>query len=337
MTTGTTRRFSLDKSTKKYTCPHCRRRTLVRYKDHGVGELSPDHVGRCDRENKCGYHYPPKQYFAEKGIQAPRVERNTVPEPPKPVSFISWEVLKASLKGYETNHFVQFLINLFGIKVASQLVSRYFIGTSKHWSGATTFWQVDENGKIRAGKIMLYNPETGKRVKEPFPHIHWAHKVLKLPEFKIGQCFFGEHLLVDKTKPVAIAESEKTAVIASFFFPQFVWLATGGAAGGCPWREFSVFKVLKDRDVILFPDFGYTTSGKTCFQEWKDRAGTIMSRMKCNIRVSTVLEKNIPEEQRVNGSDLVDFLIKRDEQTGIAVTDEGYPVIWGLGKVSRLN
>jgi hypothetical protein len=84
---------------------------------------------------------------------------------PKPVSFIPVEVFKASLKGHETNHFVQFLINLFGVEVASQLVSRYFIATSKHWNGATVFWQIDTQGKVRTGKIMLYSPTTGKRVK----------------------------------------------------------------------------------------------------------------------------------------------------------------------------
>jgi hypothetical protein len=68
---------------------------------------------------------------------------------------------------------------LFGVEVADQLVSKYFIGTSKHWPGATVFWQIDISGKVRTGKIMLYSPATGKRVKEPFNHISWAHKVTK--------------------------------------------------------------------------------------------------------------------------------------------------------------
>ena len=43
---------------------------------------------------------------------------------------------------------------------------------------------------------MLYDPTTGKRVKEPFNHISWVHKVIKQPEFELKQCLFGEHLLL---------------------------------------------------------------------------------------------------------------------------------------------
>jgi hypothetical protein len=146
---------------------------------------------------------------------------------PKPVSIIPVEVFKASLKAHETNYFVKFLIGLFGVEVASQLVSRYFIATSKHWNGATVFWQIDTRGKVRTGKIMLYSPITGKRVKNLEPPVYWVHKALKQPEFELRQCLFGEHLLIDKTKPVAIVESEKTAVIASIYLPQFVWVAVG--------------------------------------------------------------------------------------------------------------
>jgi hypothetical protein len=31
---------------------------------------------------------------------------------------------------------------------------------------------------------------------------------------------------------------------------------------------------------------------------------------------------------REDGPDLADFIIKRDDFTGIALTDEGYPAIW---------
>lgn len=49
-------------------------------------------------------------------------------------------------------------------------------------------------------------------------------------EFNLKQCLYGEHLLKDKTKPIAVGESEKTAVIASAYLPQFIWVATSGAS-----------------------------------------------------------------------------------------------------------
>ena len=97
-----------------------------------------------------------------------------------------------------------------------RLMSEYRVGTSKHWPGSCVFWQIDINGRVRTGKVMLYDAESGKRVKEPYSHLTWAHSLLKLPDFNLRQCFFGEHLLpMNRGKPVALVESEKTAMVAS--------------------------------------------------------------------------------------------------------------------------
>lgn len=42
---------------------------------------------------------------------------------------------------------------------------------------------------------MCYNAETGHRVKEPQAFVSWAHSELKLQDFHLKQCLFGEHLL----------------------------------------------------------------------------------------------------------------------------------------------
>jgi hypothetical protein len=86
----------------------------------------------------------------------------------KPVTNISFDIFKQSLQRYEANNFIKFLINLFGVAITKQVIETYFIGTSKYWSGATVFWQIDITGKLRAGKIMLYNCNTGKRIKPRF-------------------------------------------------------------------------------------------------------------------------------------------------------------------------
>ena len=63
------------------------------------------------------------------------------------------------------NNFIQFLKTLFTETEVNEAIQKYYIGTSKHWNGATIFWQIDNLEKVRHGKIMLFNPETGKRVK----------------------------------------------------------------------------------------------------------------------------------------------------------------------------
>lgn len=288
----------------RYRCPSCQQRdkTFSLYIDTETGEHIHPTVGRCNRESNCGQHYTPKQYFQDNNISFDKPKeykpRPVTPQQ-KPVSFIPVEVFKASLKAHETNHFVQFLINQFGVEVASQLVSRYFIATSKHWNGATVFWQIDTQGKVRTGKIMLYCPTTGKRVKEPFNHINWVHKALKQPEFELKQCLFGEHLLIDKTKPVAIVESEKTAVIASVYLPQFIWVAVGSLTN----LNAEKCSILKGRTVTLFPDLNG-------FDKWSSKAKELSHL--ATFTVSDLLERKATEAEKKQGFDLADYLIKYD-------------------------
>jgi hypothetical protein len=288
----------------RFHCPGCQHKdkTFSLYIDTETGEHIHPTVGRCNRESNCGYHYTPKQYFQDNDIsfeptkhKTPKL--NAITAQPKPVSFIPVEVFKASLKAHETNHFVKFLIDLFGVEIASELVSRYFIGTSKHWDGATVFWQIDTFGKVRTGKIMLYSPTTGKRVKEPFNHIHWVHKLINKPEFELKQCLFGQHLLVENRKPVALVESEKTAVIASVYLPQFIWLAVGSLTN----LNAEKCSILKGRTVVLFPDLNG-------FEKWNNKAKELSSITL--FTVSDLLERKATEAEKKQGFDIADYLIK---------------------------
>jgi len=316
----------------RYHCPSCQQRdkTFVRYIDKETGEHIHPSVGRCNRESNCGYHYTPKQYFQDNNIsfdthQPKEYKPQPINPQQKPFSFIPIEVFKNTLKGYENNNFVKFLINLFGVEVASRQVSRYFIGTSKHWNGATVFWQIDTHGKVRTGKIMLYSPTTGKRVKEPFNHINWVHKALKQPEFDLKQCLFGEHLLIDKTKPVAITESEKTAIIASIYLPQFIWVAVGSLTN----LNAEKCSILKGRNVTLFPDLNG-------FDKWSSKAKELSYIV--TFSVSDLLERKATEAEKKQGFDLADYLIKYDYKEFVLKepeTIERPPAVNQLIKVSK--
>ncbi len=51
----------------RYICPQCgRKHTFTRYIDtENNNQYISDNVGKCNRLDKCGYHYTPRQYFTD--------------------------------------------------------------------------------------------------------------------------------------------------------------------------------------------------------------------------------------------------------------------------------
>ncbi|MBK7096743.1 MAG: hypothetical protein IPH57_17390 [Saprospiraceae bacterium] len=254
----------------RHICPQCNNKELTLYIDTKTGNHLAEDVGKCNRLQKCGYHYTPKQYFDNNPEARPK-ETNSLyldnknnysgfqsyqdltkvneSRQKETGSFIKAEILHDSLKNYENNNFIKYLQSLFPIEIVQGIIKKYLIGTSGYWNGSTIFWQIDQQGKIHAGKVILYDPETGKRIKQPFNYIHWIHKIMKLPGFELRQCFYGLHLINDP-KPIALCESEKTAIIASEYLPQFNWIASGGLQN---INENNLL-YLKGKTVYLFPD-----------------------------------------------------------------------------------
>lgn len=304
-------RYILDPKGRKHVCISCGQKRAVRYVDKQTFQYLPDHYSRCDREVNCAYHLNPYKDGFVKALEEngdlkrflfPRTKEketgNAKNKELTKISCIDKEVFIKSLANYHTNNFCSYLINLFGVEVSTQLVSKYFIGTSEHWDNSTVFWQLDPKGKIRTGKIMLYHPETGKRIKQPFNHITWVHSTLKDESYNLQQCLFGEHLLkADPTKPVALVESEKTAIIASAYIPEFIWLATGGLSN----LTLEKCRVLAGRNVALYPDLN-------AYDKWNNKA-LELSHI-ANFKISDFLETTATEEERKQGLDLADYLIR---------------------------
>ena len=295
-------RYALQQGGAKYPCPACHQKRFVRYIDTTTGSHLADHVGRCDREDSCAYHLTPNEFFSREGTttkathatKPPQQKPEPKPEPQLPPSSIDPCILQATLAQYNSNNFCRWLCSIFGQQRAFQLTATYRIGTSKHWPGATIFWQIDQHHNIRSGKIMLYNPQTGKRIRHPFNHITWVHKALNLHPYHLHQCLFGEHLLTTHPKkPVAIVESEKTAIIAAGFIPDYLWLATAGKGNLNPEK----LKPLYHRHVKLYPDLG------AC-EKWQTIAASLP-----NVTVSTILEQRATLPDRTQGLDLADYLL----------------------------
>ncbi len=287
-------RYILDRSPKKYRCPACGRKTFVRFVDQKTGELMPGDCGRCDREQGCKYFAKPAGKDDE-SWQAPPAP------PPNPISYIQPDVFRASLSGYENNRFVTWLRSIFDEKQVQSIIETYLIGSSTYFDGAVVFWQVDAAGGIRSGKVMQYDQHTGKRVKKPKPMITWVHSAMKIEDFNLRACFFGLHLLrKESSKPVALVESEKTACIASIYFPEMIWLATGGLQ----FLKADNFAPLASRRVILFPDLG------AC-EKWQAKADAISAAYpESDITVSDYLERVATDDDRAAGFDLADYLAK---------------------------
>ncbi len=217
-------------------------------------------------------------------------------------SFFQKNLVECSVNSYKYNVFTAWLCAIFGNDKAHELIRMYNIGTSNHWKGigATIFWYCDTLNRYRSGKIMLYSSD-GHRVKQPFEYCNWVHSVTKANKFNFVQCFFGEHLLnmpENIQKTIIIVESEKSAIVASAYFPNYVWISCGGANG----ITVSKSVVLKGRNVVLYPDLGK-------FDLWNKKAEDLQS-MCASVKVSDFLEKKVMEEDRAGGFDIADYLIR---------------------------
>ena len=294
----------------RYTCPSCKQANqFTRYIDSLTNAYLANHVGICNRVSKCGYHFTPKQYFlknpntilpshGDNGAILPfRGDVRRTEGSKRSPSFIDKEIFTNSLSNYNSNNLIQYLDTIFDKQTVNHLINIYKIGTSSHFSGGTTiFWQIDTDNNLRTGKLIKYNPITGKRQKKPYVATNWIHSVLCEKDFNLKQCLFGEHLLKeDRNAPVAIVESEKTAIIAQASMPEYLWLATGSL------NEFKASKleVLRNRRVIAFPDIG-------AYHHWHKKA----ANLSFTIEVSDYLEKNATEIQKKDGLDIADFLIE---------------------------
>jgi hypothetical protein len=272
------------------------------------------------------YHLNPYQDGYSLGnTNEKRVSNYSQISSPVTASYIPKEFMIRSLTAYSQNNFFKYLCNLFDTPVALALMEKFQIGTSRYWDDATVFWQVDASRRVRTGKVMLYDPITGKRQKQVLADgskrslITWVHSILKLESFNLQQCLFGLNQLDSNNPlgPVAIVESEKTAVIATVYLPQFTWLACGSLTNLNKER----MAPLKGRQVILFPDLG-------AYDVWRKKAAELTKDSAVNITVSDLLECRTTEQDKFNGLDLADYLVRLEPSHGWAITDEGYPLFW---------
>ena len=320
----------------RFTCPACGgKRCFTRYVDEN-GDWLDEAVGRCNHESRCGYHYTPRQFFEDHPSARPdwkenffRIPQRSIPHPVKKRLWtLSADIVRNSVHPTLDSDFTLFLKNLIGREKTCEAVNTYCLGVTKNRD--VIFYQLDKEGRCRTGKIMKYDRKTGHRIKDEQVggKITWVHAVLRqsadpllrLPDgWELTQCLFGEHLLKQYPfKPVALVESEKTAVICSAFWQEYIWLATGGKS-----QLNDRLQVLRGRKVVAFPDVdGYL--------EWKEKLSRVRG---LDIVVSDVLEKEATFEDRANHVDIADLLIRQQQEERVEVEVAGeFGVVGGFGE-----
>jgi len=276
-------KYILDRSNKKFHCPRCGKKRYVRFIKTETKEYLDYDYGRCDREQSCSYFQYPNQTLSI---------TDTISISYSEPSYMNPELIEKTMVNYHMNSFVNYLRSSYDDCEVDQAIEKYRIGTAMYLGGSTVFWQIDRQNRVHAGKIMKYEKSTGKRDKSIRGSINWAHSVMKLEEFNLSQCLFGEHLVTKEVRQVALVESEKSAIIMSIIIPDFTWLATGSKTG----FKYESMKPLKEVEIHAFPDKG-------CYNDWFEKA----QRMNAE-GFSITVSKKMETDSIKDGDDIVDLL-----------------------------
>ena len=312
----------------RHTCPECGRAgAFVRYIDAATGEPLADNVGRCNREDSCGYHYKPRDYFADhpgegqpfqpvKRTKSRPIVREWTPPPPPESYTIPAPILNAFFRAEKAadqkrlqtqrrcgpSNLDLYLCKVLGRERYKAVRRAYRL---RSYRGAAVFIYCDLEGRYRTMKRIYYK-DNGHRDKDRQPTLLHTHDNIKpyLPKgWQLRRCLFGEHLLNGRpAAPVALVESEKTALIGAALCPGAVWLA----AGGKQWLKPEICAALKGRKVIAYPDL-------QAFDLWQRQLADISKKIGFAVEVSDLLEGIATAQERAAGLDIADYLLQAEK------------------------
>lgn len=232
--------------------------------------------GKCERINNCGYNMTltPSEVFKGKRIDH---EYTSIQRPePTPKETIYFNTDAEALKTLEVwrierNSLFKYLASLFGYDTTLQAFQRYKVGAEFDF---VYWWMIDTEGRCRNANMMLYKPNGHRNGEAKYREDSYFSKLSRkglIDESKFAwqRCCFGSHLLSvpeNKDKPVMIYESEKSALISSIWFPEYVSIATSSSV------NFQAVKLpnLSGRDVVVMPDYDIGGMGGYRDGKWID-------------------------------------------------------------------
>lgn len=245
--------------------------------------------------------------------------------PPK--EMITWNpthMVKPYLGNQDQNPLLRYLFHLplksEDMQRLQHAVSRlYYIGTSTKGTtaGWTIWWQIDDQMRVRTGKLMAYK-EDGHRDKSLKYSFNFVHSMLA----KAGQwnadtheyrgCLFGLHLVdVFPKAEICLVESEKSALICSAFTDprKRLWMATAGKSALTTERLQPLID--RQRNIVLYPDYD-------AHEQWKVARERIDYK---RISISNkVQELHTPEDgDKCDIADIMLRLVSAVEETPIEI------------------
>jgi hypothetical protein len=231
-------RYTFEKHPKKKgTCPQCSQKNKLRFYENKNGDRQNEKYGKCDRINECGYVlYPGSDIIKPAKLpQKTKMEDKII---------LPDEKTKNNLQGFlknQTSNFHEFWLKK---GITESHFTKHDVGTDS--KGNTVFVHRNREGNIANAKFVKYTFEAKRDKENSF--------YLKQPIDKTSQYFvplYGINLLSsDQDKFVIVVESEKTCVLAAYYYPQYDWVA----CGSCNGLTEDKLQALKDRKIIWLCD-----------------------------------------------------------------------------------
>lgn len=292
-------KFSLEKYTgpnSRFICPKCQKKEFTRYINIETQEYLPYEYGICNRIIKCGYYNYPSSKINQ---VLKKIEYFNDPK----IEFLDKKIFNDFEYSDSNNPLFIFLKSLFDERKIQKVFNLYQVKTEKHNEHyLTIFPQLDQNLNLRTIKKMLYDPENGRRNKSFF---RWYNP----DKLNLKQSLFGLHLINNRTylnTKIIIVESEKTAILGSLYFENYLFLATGGMMN----LTLEKLEPLEGKEIILMPDLSPINAKNSAFDYWKNKAKKIAKELNCIISISTLIEENSTDFQKEKQYDLGDFIIE---------------------------
>jgi hypothetical protein len=216
----------------------------------------------------------------------PPDEESNAPITNQKQKYISKDEVAHSQTFINSDPFFQFCQRIIGdYQVATDHLISMGVGSR---ANVTVFWMIDEYGRVCLPKNVQYNASGDRTSIKP--------EMTYSATNNFYPCLFNAcSLPTNEDATVMLVESEKTAVLAQYFFPNYVWVSSGGATN----LSYNKAVVMKGRNVIVL--FDPDEAGRT----GAEKALEFLTKAGANAKSLDL----VPE--RIDGYDIADMIRDR--------------------------